>query len=214
MGVEITAIEPQKHDTNRVNVFVDGAFALGLAVDLAVNLKVGMRLPAEAIAELKAADSVERAKEKALSYLTHRPRSKAEVRRYLTQRDFSESVADEVIARLERVGLVDDMDFARFWVENRVKFRPRGRRMLRYELYQKGIADAIIEEALADYDEMAAIKRVAKKHARRLQHCTPEVFRRRLYGRLARRGFDYALIRDVIDSHEIPRPNSEESEEV
>ena len=144
MSGEITAIEPQKHDTNRVNVFVDGAFALGLAVDLAVNLKVGMCLPAEAIAELKVADGVERAREKALSYLTHRPRSKAEVRQYLTQRDFSESVADEVIVRLERVGLVNDTDFARFWVENRVKFRPRGRRMLRYELYQKGIEDAII----------------------------------------------------------------------
>lgn len=214
MGEKITAIEPQKHNTNRVNVFVDGEFALGIAVDLAVDLKVGMPLSTATIAELRVADGVERAKERALSYLTHRPRSKAEVWQYLTQHDFSESVADEVIARLERVGLLDDMDFARFWVENRVKFRPRGRRMLRYELYQKGIADAIIEEALADYDEKAALKRVAKKHARRLQRCTPEVFRRRLYGRLARRGFDYALIRDVIDSEEIPRPNSEASEEV
>jgi regulatory protein len=214
MSGEITAIEPQKHDSNRVNVFVDGEFALGLAADLAITLNVGMPLSAEAIAELSVADGIERAKERALSYLTHRPRSKAEVRQYLAKRDFSESVIDEVITRLERVGLLDDMDFARFWVENRVKFRPRGCRMLRYELYQKGIADAIIEEALADYDEKTAIKRVAKKHARRLQHCTPEVFRRRLYGRLARRGFDYALIRDVIDSEEIPRPNSEESEEV
>lgn len=214
MGGEITAIEPQKYDTNRVNVFVDGAFALGLAVDLAVNLKVGMLLPSETIAELKIADGVERAKEKALSYLSHRPRSKAEIRHYLTQRDVSESVVDEVLARLERVDLVNDADFARFWIENRAKFRPRGRRMLRYELYQKGIADEIIDEALEGYDEAAAIDRVAKKHARRLQHCDPETFRRRLYGRLARRGFDYALIRDVIESPEIPRPNSEQSEEV
>jgi len=214
MGGEITAIEPQKHDSNRVNVFVEGAFALGLAIDLAVDLKVGMHLSTADIAELEIADGVERAKERALSYLTHRPRSKAEVRQYLKERDFSEAVADEVITRLERVGLVDDVDFARFWIENRVKFRPRGRRMLRYELYQKGIADEIIEDALTDYDETAAIKRVAEKHARRLQHCDPETFRRRLYGRLARRGFDYALIRDVIESPEIPRPNSEQSEEV
>lgn len=214
MGGEITAIEPQKHDTNRVNVFVDGAFALGLAIDLAVKLKVGMQLSHKDLVDLEVADGVARAKDKALSYLTHRPRSKAEVRQYLSQRDFSESVVDEVIARLERVDLVDDTEFARFWIENRKKFRPRGRRMLRHELYQKGIADAVIEEALEGYDETAAIERVAKKHARRLQHCDPETFRRRLYGRLARRGFDYALIRDVIDSPEIPRPNSEKSEEV
>ena len=213
MAGRITALEPQKRSRDRVNVYLDGEFAFGLAVSVAAHLKVGSWLSDEVIAELDVADVIEKAQSRALDYLTYRPRSEAELREYLADKGSSENVIEEVIARLKRVGLVDDEAFARYWRDNRASFRPRGSRMLRYELGQKGVASDAIEVALEDYDEVAAITRVAQEQARRLSNLPPHEFRRRLVGRLARRGFSYDLIQDTLATQDFPQLHDENSEE-
>ena len=209
----ITALEPQKRSKDRVNVYLDGEFAFGLAAIHAVNLRVGLWLSDEEAAALKAADEVERAREKALDYLSYRPRSEAELQRYLLDRDFSEAVAEDVMQRLRSVGLVDDREFARYWVENRVRFRPRGKRALVQELRQNGVAPEVIEEALAGFDEVAAVKGVFEEQARRLAHLPPDLFRRRLIERLVRRGFPYGVIEEILAAYTFPISKSDESED-
>ena len=217
MAGRVTALEPQKRARDRVNVYLDGEFAFGLASFVAANLKIGSQLSDEAIAELRAADGVERAHNRALNFLSYRPRSEAEIREYLIGKaspsgePISEDVIDEVVRRLDRAGLLDDAEFARYWCENRARFRPRGKRMLRYELRQKGVASGLIEDVLEDYDEMAAVQKVAREQARRLRHLPPDTFRRRLYGRLARRGFSSYLIQEALETLETPQDDLEAS---
>lgn len=226
MAGRITALEPQKRARDRVNVYLDGDFAFGLAGFVAANLKIGSQLSDEAIAELKAADGVERAHNRALDYLSYRPRSEAEVQAYLLGKDFPDDVVEEVLGRLSRAGLVDDAEFARYWSDNRARFRPRGKRMLQYELRQKGVVSSAIDEALDDYDEVSAVQKVAREQARRLKHLPPDTFRRRLHGRLARRGFSNDLIQEALDTLEssregpgapdaqdFPQPSTESTEE-
>jgi regulatory protein len=196
-----------------VNVFLDGEFAFGLARLVAANLKIGTWLSDEEVAELTSVDGLERAHGRALDYLSYRPRSEAELRDYLLEKEFPESVVEEVLARLNRVGLVDDAEFARSWIDNRARFRPRGGRMLRYELQQKGVASETIEEALDDYDELAAVRKVAQEQARRLRHLPPDKFRRRLYARLARRGFSSGLIQEILVAQDFPQLIDDNSEE-
>ncbi|MEA3309697.1 MAG: RecX family transcriptional regulator [Chloroflexota bacterium] len=198
MAGKITALRLQKRSERRVNVYLDGEFAFGLADIAAYPLRVGDWLSDEKITDLQETDSLERARDKALSYLAYRPRSTWELQRYLNKREFLEPVVSQVLAHLQAVGLVDDLAFARYWIENRAQFRPRGALLLRQELRQKGIAGSIVDEALQDYDEVAALQRVAHKQARRLRQLPPEEFRQRLTQRLVRRGFSYESIRDVI----------------
>jgi regulatory protein len=164
------------------------------------------------IAELKAADGLERAHGRALDYLSYRPRSEAEVRGYLDEKGFSEAVVTEVMTRLEHVGLIDDAAFARYWRDNRARFRPRGKRMLEFELGQKGLSSSTIEEAMDEYDEGAAVSAAAHEQLRRLQHLPPDECRRRLIQRLARRGFAYELIQEALASPEFSQLNDERSE--
>ncbi len=214
MAGTITALEAQKHSTERVNVYLEGEFAFGLAVIHAVNLRPGMWLSDEDIAALRTADEVERARERALDYLSYRPRSVAEVQRYLLERDFSASAVEDVLQGLQRVGLVDDVIFAQYWRDNREQFRPRGKPALVQELQQKGVQSADIQAALTDYDEVTAARRVAEEQGRRLKHLPPEVFKRRLIQRMARRGFAYDLIQEVLATVPFLQSNSEESEEL
>jgi regulatory protein len=102
---------------------------------------------------------------------------------------------------LERAGLVDDEEFARFWVENRERFRPRGPQALRYELRQKGIGEQIIDEAVAQIDFWDSAYRSAEKKARQWSHLDEEAFRRKLVAYLNRRGFNYQVAREVTDRH-------------
>ena len=213
MAGRITALESQKRSRDRVNVFLDGEFAFGMARLVAASLKIGTWLSDEEIAELTSVDGLERAHSRALDYLSYRPRSEAELRDYLLEKEFPESVVEEVLARLNRVGLVDDAEFARYWIDNRARFRPRGGRMLRYELQQKGVASETIEEALDDYDELAAVRKVAQEQARRLRHLPPDRFRRRLYARLARRGFSSGLIQEILVAQDFPQLIDDNSEE-
>jgi regulatory protein len=198
MAGTITALVVQKRNKERVNVYLDGEFAFGLAMIEALKLHKGQTLTDEDIARLKTLDEIEKAHERALNYLSYRPRSVDEVRRNLSGK-YPEPAVEAVIDRLERAGLLNDREFARFWVENRDQFKPRSERALRYELRQKGVGDADIDLALESIDEADAARRAAEGRVRRYRNADEKTFRKRMSDFLARRGFSYGIIRDVVD---------------
>jgi regulatory protein len=194
----VTAIEVQKKNPNRVNIYLDDQFAFGVSRIVAVWLKVGQQLSEEKIAALQEADAREIALQKALHYLGYRPRSVEEVRKNLEKHEIPAAVIDETIARLERENLVGDAKFAREWVENRSTFRPRGKRALSVELRQKGLSDAVIGEVLEEnLDEEALALNAAQKYARKLEGLEWIEFRKKMSGFLGRRGFGYDVISPV-----------------
>ncbi|MBN1400299.1 MAG: RecX family transcriptional regulator [Anaerolineae bacterium] len=195
----VTAIRRQKRRRDRVNVYLDHEFAFSLQRVVAARLSVGQMLDVEQIADLRKRDGIERAHERALHYLSYRPRSEREVRRYLQRKEFGEEAIDEVLARLKRTHLVDDLAFARSWVENRESLRPRGPWMLKAELRQKGLSDQIIDAVLVDLDEEASALKASEAAVRRYARLSEQVFRRRLWGYLQRRGFGYDVCRSVVN---------------
>jgi regulatory protein len=200
MGGRITALKVQKRNRRRVNVHIDGRFAFGLAALEAMRLKIGQHLSAEDIARLKEKDQSEVAYDRALNFLSYRPRSVAEVRSRLTEKGYDPTTIDEVIARLSRAGLLDDVAFARYWLENRDTHKPRGSRALQYELRQKGVADAVIADLLADYDESDAAYRAALPQAHKLARRNDiDTLRSKLVAFLNRRGFSFGIARDTVD---------------
>lgn len=199
MSRRITALKAQARNKGRVNVYLDGQFAVGLAAIVAARLKVGQTLSDEELRRLEAADAVEQAYERALRLLAYRARSEAEVRRSLLRQKAPEEVVGQVVERLKRAGLLDDAAFARLWVEDRAAFRPRGRRALRSELRSKGLSPAAIDAALSEVDDAQAADAAARKRVARLTNLAEADFRRRLGDFLARRGFDYEIISEVVE---------------
>lgn len=188
----------QKRNRQRVNVYLDGRFAFSLPLVEAARLHRGQQLSDEEIERLKAVDTVERAKEAALRFLAPRPRSIAEVRRHLARKGFPSEAIEEVIARLADLEYLDDEAFARFWVENRETFRPRGPLALRQELRQKGVPPAIVEAVVAEVDPVASARAALQAQARRWYALDWTAFQRKASQYLARRGFPYDVIRDVV----------------
>jgi len=186
--------------SERVNVSLDGEFAFSLAAELGLPLREGQRLEAVAIQELLDRDQGERAYQQALHFLAARPRSAAEVRRRLTEYDYPPTAIDAALARLEHHQLVNDQQFAEYWVGQRQQFHPRGPRALRAELRRKGIDTETVDTAIepvAEEQEEAAVQAGSRK-AQSLHLLDERSFTQTMTQYLVRRGFDYDATRSAV----------------
>ncbi len=194
MGRKVTALKIQKRNPNRVNVYLDEEYAFGLARIVAAWLQIGQILEEDDIERIQERELHEAAVQTALRFLNFKARSEAEVRQRMEKKGFSAVVIEETLARLREGGLVNDRQFAADWVENQSIFRPRGRRMLQFELRHKGLDDESIQEALesaSSEDELAY--QAAERKAQILAGLEWQDFRQKLIQFLARRGFSYTV---------------------
>jgi regulatory protein len=136
-----------------------------------------------------------------LRKLAAQARTRHELAQALASRDVPEDVAEQVLDRMESVGLVDDAAFARDWVESRQQRRHLSRSALRRELQSKGVDRDQIDQAVAEVesgDELEAAEALAAKRLRTMSGLAPEVQYRRLAGVLARRGFGSGVTSTVL----------------
>lgn len=201
--VTISALEYQKKNPERVNVYIDGAYAFSLSALLAVELglKKDAVIAGQALADVLRRDEVGKAAEACVRLLGYRPRTESELLTRLKQKGYDAELAQEAVERVRALGYVDDADFARFWVRNREQFKPMGARRIRYELQQKGVdretAQGIMDEELPAEEDEGAM-RVARKKLGGLQGVDYQTFHRRLGGFLARQGFGFDTSGRVI----------------
>ncbi len=205
MAGTITSLQYQKRAADRVNVYLDGRYAFALPDLVAAGLRIGQFLSDVEIAKLAAADTQQKAYDRAVRFLSFRPRSVAEVRQHLARAEagYGAELIEAVIARLSAQGYLDDAEFARFWVDNRQRFRPKGAPVLRQELRQRGLEGDAIEAALTGVDALAAAQQAARPRAERLAalaQADPPAFRRKLTDFLLRRGFGYDVAEEVVEA--------------
>jgi len=180
----------------QVNVFVDGLFSFAIADELVVTnrLEVGGHLSADQIEQLKEANLFKGCFDAALHYLSYRPRSENEVKQRLRRRGFDKKVIEEVISKLKERRLIDDVSFSEYWRSNRLSFSPRSGRLIKLELRQKGVAAETADEVVKDLDDEDYVYEAGLRKAGRLSNSDYDDFRRRLFGHLRRRGFNYEAV--------------------
>lgn len=184
--MQITKLEYQKRDPNRVNVFVDGKFAVGINVNDVIKLGLtnNQEISREELNKIIENSNFGKAFNAAINFLSFRPRSEFEIRQYLKKKKVDD--VEGIIEKLRQLGQVNDEEFAKWWIEQRNTFRPKGKRALEMELRRKGIKTKVEvgnEEELA----MKAIKR-------KLPMPKEKVFRF-----LASRGFSFDTIENIVE---------------
>lgn len=199
MHKTITALTVQKKNTNRINVFLDGDFSFGLYIVNAMHLKVGQIITQEMIDKLIKEDQIEDGYQKALKFISYKPRSSFEVVKKLRAYDLNEDVISLIMEKLVEKKYVDDLQYAENWVENRSANKPRSQKLIKWELKNKKISEEIINAVTGDMlpeEELAIL--AAEKYARRLSGFEEEIFTRRLSGYLIRRGFNYSTVYSTV----------------
>jgi regulatory protein len=137
--------------------------------------------------------------ERALGLLAVRPRARRELERRLLAAGFERGEVDDVLARLERVGLIDDEAFARQLAEHQFATRRSGRRAVTNALLAKGVAPELAAQVAGDApdDEQSRADALAAERARRLHGVEPVKAHARLTSLLVRRGYAHDVARSA-----------------
>ena len=136
-----------------------------------------------------------------LNALAVRAKSRGELAAQLKRRGIPLEVATEVLDRLERSKLINDLDFARAWSKSRLSSKKISKRVLAQELRRKEVADDLIAIALDEIssdDEYEAALQLGERKARSLQNYAEDVRERRITSALARKGYNYGIISRVL----------------
>lgn len=193
MGI-ITEISAQKKHKNRVNVYVDGEFAVALEAITVLErrLKTGDETDKTSLERLQLESEGETAFRRAAGYLARRGRTEKELRDYLTGKDYAPSVVDSTLDKLRDYGYIDDKEFVDSYVAQYAD--RRGKKRLRQDLALLGADEAAIAEALAEVsDQREAATRAAERYLR-----TRAFDARKLSAHLASKGFEWDDISAVV----------------
>jgi regulatory protein len=144
--------------------------------------------------------SASRGLQLALYYLEKRGRTEKELREKLARKEVPPQEIEAVMAKLKELGYVDDVKFVANFQRSRNEYKPMGVRRLKQELYIKGAPKELIETVTAEKEvEQELAFQAAQTRLRQYSNLEPEVFKRRMTGFLARRGFNYGTIKQVLE---------------
>lgn len=201
----ITKIEKQKKNKDRWNVFIDGAFASGVNSDtlLKFQLKSGDEIDENKLKEIQDFDEYLYSKKIAFDFLSYRIRSEKELKDKLKGKDISRASIERTIEHLKELKLINDEEFARQLISEKLSSKPAGKAVLRQKLMQKGISFKLSEEILKEYfsedNEKEFVISNFDKYFRRVEGLDRQQKRKKMFDYLARKGFDFDIIKQVIN---------------
>lgn len=211
----ITELKPQKKNPSRFNLFLNGEFLAGVsATTLAkFTLYEGKVLSDKEIEDLLYQELKQRFLNRLVEYVIRSPRSIFQAKRYLKNVQFkkkdswynSENTIDfelmfeEIVIQLEDQKLLNDREFAKLFIESRVRSRPRGKSVLISELVSKGVHSDMAKEICNELidDEYSLLQKTFRKH---FKNEKIELSNRKQINYLLRKGFPYDLIKTFIQN--------------
>ncbi|HPA73504.1 MAG TPA: RecX family transcriptional regulator, partial [Spirochaetota bacterium] len=140
------------YKTDRIELSLDSGESLKLPLLASgmFNLEKGRALDREEFLQMKEESERFRCRQKALDYLSLKNRTSHEIGKYLTKKGFSAPIIRETLAGLDGAGYIDDLKYAKSFIENRRRSRLVGKNLLKKELLARGVERNTVSKALED----------------------------------------------------------------
>ena len=196
--MKITAIKAQAKREGRYSIFVDDKYAFSLSAEglLDAHLVTGQELSQVDVTDYKRLSQEDKAYNLALAYVARRMRSEGELHDYFRRKQYAPELAEQLLAKLRRLHFVDDVEFAKRWVENRRRLKATSTKKLRLELRQKRVNSDVIQAVLTEdeTDEHQLLRDLVEKKRRISRYQDDQ----KLMMYLARQGFTYDDIKAAL----------------
>jgi regulatory protein len=197
----ITAITPQKNK-KRVNIYLDNKYGFGIDLDnyVLLHLKINQELSEERVSEIVKKAEFQKTLDKLLMFATLRPRSNKEVKDYLKRKKIHDSLHSDLFDQLNHLKLVNDEEFAKWWVDQRNSFRPKPKRILKLELRAKGIDKETVEKILgnSEIDELKIAQGLVEKRNYKWKNLSENEARQKIGQYLMGKGFSWDVVEKVV----------------
>ena len=189
----ITSIEPQVKDKTRCSIFIDGRFYCGIKLEVAVKyrLKAGMVIDKAQLDIIQLENEKAQAVDKALTHISASPKTRKQIRDFLSKKGYVDAVIDYVIDRLDYYGYADDRQYCKMYVES---VSGKSKRAIEVELLKRGIDKDVIEEELSDLsDDEEEVLTLLKKYLKGKELSKENVYKGCRY--LISKGYDYDTVK-------------------
>ena len=137
--------------------------------------------------------SIERPLNLAIKYLSYQPRTVYEMQKYIKEKGFSEDIVKKIIGILLEKNYLNDKNFARLFIESKVKNKPKSKFAFQYELKKKGVNPSIIDAILEQYDDQDLALKAVRPKIKIWQNIDDEKFKKKMMNFLQYRGFNYDI---------------------
>ncbi len=198
----ITALKSQRNK-KRVNVYLDDKFGFGIDLDnfVLLHLKVNQELTQEELEKIVRKAEFQKTWDKLLRFAMLRPRSEKEVKDYFKRKEIHESMHAELFDKLRHFELIDDLKFAKWWIDQRTSFKPKSKKVIQMELRQKGIVKENIDEAFGEtaIDEEKMAKDLVEKKMYKWQGLGARTRKQKMSQYLAGKGFSWDVIAKLVN---------------
>lgn len=166
------------------------------------KVSVDMDFSENEIQEMKYFSDIERAKSRAINYISGKLKTKYEVRLKLKEKDFTEDIIDEVIDILEKEEYLNDRLYCEVFIEDKKQLNGYGKNKIKSLLIQKGISKSVFEDFLDEFEYEEEFDNALKMGIKKLNLLSNEedIFKKKqkLLNYLAYRGFSFDVINDVL----------------
>ncbi len=206
----ITRIARNKGKKPLFAIYLDGEYSFDVSETVLAQfgLRTGEQLDDRRLQTIKGTANQKRAEEIAVNYVSYRPRSSKEVQDHLIRKGYSKDVAESVVSHLESVRLINNFEFARMFVRDRLRRKPTGRALLQKQLSVKGIPSTfirrVLDENISDEDQKSAARELAARRLRLTKRSMARLDlmkqKQRLTGYLLRHGFSTEIVQKTIQN--------------
>ena len=166
------------------------------------KVSVDMDFSETEIQEMKYFSDIERAKSRAINYISGKLKTKYEVKLKLKEKDFTEDIIDEVIDILEREEYLNDRLYCEVFIEDKKQLNGYGKNKIKSLLIQKGVSKSVFEDFLDEFEYEEEFDNALKMGIKKLNLLSNEddnfKKKQKLINYLAYRGFSFDVINDVL----------------
>ena len=202
--MKVTGIEPCSKTKYKVSLDGKFAFVLYKGELSRFHIRDGEELSEETKQKIYSDVLLKRAKLRALHLLSDMDRTEKTQSKKLRLGLYPQEIIDAAVEYVRSFGYLNDARYAENFVRSRQGMKSR--REIRAQLLQKGVPSEMIDDAFEacgeEGGEADAIRRLLEKK-RFDPVCADEREIQRLYGYLARKGFSYETVRQVIQNYEV-----------
>ena len=165
---KITKIEAQKRTKDRVNIYIDEAYAFSVSAELVYRegLRKDLVINEEKLKEVVKEDNIIKCKNTALRIVERSYKTEKEIKEKLFEKGYEKDEIDKTLEFLSEYKFINDEAYTKMYVKDRAKTQGRGK--IKYALMKKGVDQEDIESALEtidkDEEKEAALELARKRY--------------------------------------------------
>lgn len=213
----ITKISRQKRNQERYNIYLNEEYAFSVDEAILIQYQLTKDKPIDdlTVDEIAFDDEIQRAYNRALSFLSYKMRSEYEVHQKLKDLEFGEAVVQEAIQKLKKLGFLNDESYSKALLETKKKTAKKGPRAIQRDLKEKGINQKLQEQVLQSFSEeeqLTIALQLADKAIHNEHSKTPSQLKQKIQELLMRKGYSFSIVEQVLDKIDLSKDEDEWTE--